>query len=170
MCRWAEGMKRLTLIRHAKSSWDHPGLADFERELNDRGMRAAPEMGRRLKARGLAPDAIVSSPAKRALTTAGIIAGEIGFTEASIRTDERIYEATVGDLVAVARELDDGLGHVVMIGHNPGFTYFANWVANCMIENLPTCGVADLEIDISSWADLEEDCGSLLDFDYPKKK
>ncbi len=163
-------MKRLTLIRHAKSSWDHPGLADFERELNDRGMRAAPEMGRRLKARGLAPDAIVSSPAKRALTTAGIIAGEIGFTEASIRTDERIYEATVGDLVAVARELDDGLGHVVMIGHNPGFTYFANWVANCMIENLPTCGVADLEIDISSWADLEEDCGLLLDFDYPKKK
>jgi len=163
-------MKRLTLIRHAKSSWDTPGLADFDRELNDRGLRTAPEMGRRLKARGFAPDAIVSSPAKRALTTAGIIAGEIGFSGAAIETDERIYEATVGDLVAAARELDDGLGHVVMIGHNPGFTYFANWLANCMIDNLPTCGVADLEIDVSSWADLEEDCGSMLDFDYPKKK
>ena len=163
-------MKRLTLIRHAKSSWDNPGLTDFDRGLNDRGRRTAPEMGRRLKERGFAPDAIISSPAKRAITTAGMIADKIDFDENGIETDERIYEATVGDLVAVARELDDGLGHVVMFGHNPGFTYFANWLANCMIDNIPTCGVVDIEFDIASWSELEEDSGVMLDFDYPRKQ
>jgi len=170
LCHWGEVMKRLTLIRHAKSSWANPGLSDFDRELNERGRRAAPEMGRRLKARGFAPDTLVSSPAKRALTTARIIAGELGFDEGLIDTDERIYEASVEDLAKVTMDLDDDLEHVVLVGHNPGFTSFANWLANCMIDNIPTCGVVDMDFEVASWAKLEEDSGCMLDFDYPKKR
>lgn len=163
-------MKRLTLIRHAKSSWAEPMTSDFDRELNGRGEKNAPEMGRRLKARGFNPDAMVASPARRALRTAKIIAKEIGFCEESLVTDRRIYEASVGDLAAVARELDDKWERVIMVGHNPGFTDFANWLANCGIHNVPTCGVVDIECDISSWSELGAGSGRLLDFDFPKNQ
>ena len=155
-------MKRLTLIRHAKSSWAEPMATDFERELNKRGQKAAPEMGRRLKARGFRPDAIVSSPARRAVATARIIAGEIGFSTEAIATDRRIYEASISDLAAVSRELDDDWSHVVLFGHNPGFTDFANTLADC--------GMVDIECDIASWKEVSENCGRLREFDYPKNE
>lgn len=163
-------MKRLTLIRHAKSSWAEPYANDFDRELNQRGEQNAPEMGRRLKTRGYRPAMIVSSPARRALTTAKMIAGEIGFAVDAITTDRRIYEASVGDLATVARGLDDSWNHVVMFGHNPGFTYFANLLADGDIENVPTCGVVDIECDIASWNLLKEGCGRIREFDCPKNK
>ena len=162
-------MKRLTLIRHAKSSWGDPGARDIDRKLNGRGKRDAPEMGRRLKARGFAPDGFVASPAMRAIKTAKIIAGEIGFPEDAIGTDERIYEAGVGDLLAVAGELNDAWGHAVMIGHNPGFTQFAVWLGDRGIDNVPTCGVVDLQCDVASWGGLAMDCATLLDCDFPKR-
>jgi phosphohistidine phosphatase len=163
-------VKRLTLIRHAKSSWAEPNASDFDRELNQRGADNAPEMGRRLQARGCRPDAIVSSPARRAMTTATIFAGEIDFAEENITTDRRIYEASVGDLVAVSRGLDDAWNHVVLFGHNPGFTYFANLLADAEIQNIPTCGVVDIECDIASWSELKEGCGRLREFDFPKNQ
>lgn len=162
-------MKRLTLIRHAKSSWGEPMSTDFDRELNERGEKNAPEMGRRLKALGFNPGAMVSSPARRALRTAKAVSKEIGFTPGGLRTDRRIYEASVGDLAAVGRELEDVWDHVILVGHNPGFTDFANWIADCGIQNIPTCGVVDIECDISSWRELGAGSGRLLDFDFPKK-
>ncbi len=163
-------MKRLTIIRHAKSSWDDPSVRDFDRELNKRGLRDAPEMGQRLRARGFAPDGIVSSPAKRALATAAIIADAIGFDADGIVTDERIYEADVEDLAAVARDLEDDWNHVVLFGHNPGFTSFANWLADQGVGDMPTCAVVDLRCDIATWREIAMDCASLLDFDYPKRQ
>ena len=163
-------MKRLTLIRHAKSSWVDLGARDFDRKLNDRGKRDAPEMGRRLKARGCSPDGFVSSPAKRAFKTAKIIAEQIGYPEAGIRADERIYEAGVEDLLEVAGEMDDRWNHAILVGHNPGITRFAVWLGDRGFENVPTCGVVDLECRIGSWNALAMDCATLLDFDYPKKE
>lgn len=162
-------MKRLVLIRHAKSSWNEPGLADFERSLNERGERDAPRMGKRLHKRGLAPDLVVSSPARRALTTAQIIAAAIDYPVAAIRTIDAIYEASLETLLGVVRDIPDSHHEVVLFGHNPGITMFANALAAVDIDNVPTCGVATIELEVDSWSAVEYGSGRLLDFDYPKK-
>ena len=99
---------------------------------------------------------------RRAVATARIIAGEIGFSTEAIATDRRIYEASISDLAAVSRELDDDWSHVVLFGHNPGFTDFANTLADC--------GMVDIECDIASWKEVSENCGRLREFDYPKNE
>lgn len=162
-------MKRLTLIRHAKSSWDHPELSDFDRPLNKRGKRNAPEMGQRLAGHGLRPDLVVSSPARRALDTARVIAEAIGYPADAIRQDPNIYEASVGALLEVLAELPDECRHVVLFGHNPGLTDLANDLTRGGIDNVPTCGVVDCALDVRNWSEVGSGCGRLLEFDYPKK-
>ena len=162
-------MKRLTLIRHAKSSWSEAGLADFDRPLNERGQRDAPRMGKRLRKHGLSPDLMVSSPAKRALTTAQTIAQAIAYPNDTIYKLDAIYEASLATLLNVVRQLDDSHSDVVLFGHNPGITVLANFLAGAHIDNVPTCGVVTIELAVDSWSNVERDCGQLLNFDYPKK-
>lgn len=145
-------------------------LPDFDRPLSKRGETDAPEMGRRLSKRRFCPDAIVSSSAKRALHTAGIVADQIGFQRTRIVSDDRIYEATVAELTAVVRGWNADWNHVVLFGHNPGLTELANWLTKSRIENLPTCSVVDTELDISAWKDIVQYCGRLVEFDFPKNK
>ena len=113
-------MKLLTLLRHAKSSWDNPGMADYDRPLNDRGRRDAPFVGQFFQQVGLTPDLIVSSPARRARQTCDLFAQEAGYNT-RIRWEEDIYAASSDALLAVVRSLRDDAGHVLMVGHNPGF-------------------------------------------------
>lgn len=87
-------MRQLTLVRHAKSDWSLPGQQDWDRPLNKRGQRDAPEMARRLRARKLKPDLVLASPAVRALTTAAIMARELKVPAAQVRQDERLYLAS----------------------------------------------------------------------------
>ncbi len=163
-------MKLLSLIRHAKSSWKNPELADFERPLNKRGKRDAPVMGRRLAALDFKPDLILSSPAKRAARTAKAIADELGSSTSKIDFNEEIYEATSpAELLEVIRSLDPGLAHVALIGHNPALTELSNWLADVQIENIPTCGVVRLRLAAHRWEDVSAQGGTLLDCDYPKK-
>ncbi len=160
---------RLTLVRHAKSSRDDYGLDDFMRPLNDRGRRDAPEMGRRLREGGVQPDLIVSSPAKRAIKTARIIAGEIDFSEADILEAAGIYEATADELLKLLRRLPEEKRDVMLFGHNPGLTDLANLFLRPGIENIPTCGVVRLAFSAQRWRDISPQDASLLLFDYPKK-
>jgi phosphohistidine phosphatase len=143
-------MKTLILVRHAKSSWNEPGLADRDRVLNDRGRRNAPEMGKRLAKRGLKPDVILSSPAARALATARLMAEELGLRQADIRVDDRLYAAEADDLVKVIGELGDGPGRVMVVGHNPEMTELAQRLSGT-IDHMPTCAVAVFDFDIASW-------------------
>ncbi|MBN1979870.1 MAG: histidine phosphatase family protein [Anaerolineae bacterium] len=161
-------MKTLILVRHAKSSWKHPGLPDRLRPLNKRGQHDAPAMGERLAKREIAPDLIISSPATRAMATAEIIAQEIGHPEEEIRADERLYGASAFELLEIIQELDAALEHVMLIGHNPGLTDLANDLG-CGIDNLPTCGVVEVRFEIDSWADIGDVDPACVDFDYPKK-
>ncbi len=101
-------MRRLFLVRHAKSSWGEPSLPDRERPLNDRGKRDAPRMGRRLAALGVNPDVILASPARRALKTARILAEELGYRLEDIRVDARLYASEPDVLLGIVRELGDG--------------------------------------------------------------
>ena len=161
-------MKTLTLVRHAKSSWNHPGLADFERPLNKRGKRDAPRMGNRLAAQHIRPQIIVSSPAVRALTTAKVIASAVGYQAAEIITDERIFHAYSLQLLEVIRDFDASLHHVMLIGHNPGLTDLVEQLAQAGISNIPTCGIVMLGFSVDRWRDVSNGAGEILLFDYPK--
>ena len=162
-------MKKLTLIRHAKSSWKDPFLSDFDRPLNKRGKHDAPEMGKRLATEEFHPDMILSSSAKRAKKTAKIIAQEIGFSESKIKTKKSAYLADDDELVDLLKKLDDNFEHVTLVGHNPGLTDLANWIAKANIENIPTCGIAFIHLNVDSWSKIAKGCGELVKFDYPKK-
>lgn len=162
-------MKQLTLVRHAKSDWSLPGQQDWDRPLNKRGQRDAPEMARRLRARKLKPDLVLSSPAVRALSTAAIMARELKVPATQVRQDERLYLASPADMLAVIRELGGAASHLMVFGHNPGITEFANRLsAGDHIDNLPTSGVFTATFDIDDWAALDWESGQDAEFDYPK--
>jgi phosphohistidine phosphatase len=134
-------MKTLTLVRHAKSSWKDTSLADRDRPLSKRGERDAPEMGRRIVAAGIRPSLIVSSPAVRAWTTARIIADAIGYPREFLQRDKTLYLASVNGILDVIVAQDPGFNSLMLVGHNPGFTDFANYLVPGLTNNLPTAGV-----------------------------
>ena len=162
-------MKLLTIIRHAKSSWKQPGVEDFARPLNGRGKRDAAAMGQRLAAAGFQPDLIVSSPAKRARSTATRLSKEIGYPKAAIVFEEGIYHATSDRLLQIVRKLDDSLEHVALVGHNPGFSALSGLLSRDYTGDMPTCSVVRLHLAVNSWQEVSRKCGRLLDFDYPKR-
>lgn len=161
-------MKTLILVRHAKSSWKHPDLEDFDRPLNKRGSKDAPKMGRRLAKAGILPDLIISSPARRAYNTAMIIAVEIGYDK-EIQKDKTIYEAATSDLLEVIRAIDDKYKVVMMIGHNPAFTSLSYYLTRHSVTNIPTAGVFTIDFSKDSWADVSQGSGKFISFDYPKR-
>lgn len=162
-------MKLLTLIRHAKSSWDDPALEDFDRPLNARGLRNAPEMAQRLASRFEPPQRIVSSPACRALHTARIVAEHFQLSD-RIDQDPRLYEAAPDELLAVLRDTPATVAHQFMVGHNPGITAFAEELTGEGLEDLPTCAIAHIRLELENWRDAACGCGTLLWIDFPKNK
>ena len=162
-------MKTLYLARHAKSSWKYPKLDDFERPLNKRGHKNAPLMGSVLAKLKVAPDLIISSPANRAAMTARVLAAAIDYPLENIQYSEAIYEFSEFALIEVIQQIDDELKAVMLFGHNPGITGLANYVGDQSISNIPTCGVFCAELNISSWADISEQCGKMIFFEFPKK-
>lgn len=162
-------MKRLTLVRHAKSSRDDPALPDVDRPLNGRGKDDAREMGRRLAARGVAPDEVVTSPAKRARSTARKIARELGYPLEALREDDAIYDADLATLLDVVRGLDEGRRHVLLVGHNPGLTDLAGFLSSTPVGDLPTCAVVSLGFEAETWAEVGEASGAVVFADSPKR-
>jgi phosphohistidine phosphatase len=161
-------MKTLFLVRHAKSSRDNPSLPDRDRPLDDRGKQDAPKMGQRLAKRGVKPDLLLSSPALRALTTARLMAEEIGYKRKNIVVDDRLYAGNVDDLLAVIRALDKTLNGVMLFGHNPEFTDLAHRLSSEIID-LPTSAVVEFHFDTTAWLDVGEARPTKELLDYPKK-
>jgi phosphohistidine phosphatase len=160
--------KNLILVRHAKSDWGNFDLKDFDRPLNQRGLSNAPEMGKRLFQKNILPDAIVSSTALRAITTAQLIALEIGLAANKIVLNPHIYLATEFQLLNVINQFDNGFKLVAIFGHNPGISEFANYLTNSNIYNLPTCGMVLITFDTDDWATISGATGKLVWYDYPK--
>lgn len=161
-------MKRLTLVRHAKSSWDDPELEDFERPLNRRGLRDAPVMGERLAARGLCPDLLLSSPARRARDTAEALATALGLPQARLQLRQEIYEADPDALLALILGLPPELNHVFLVGHNPGLTDLGGLLVPGAPKHLPTCAVLVVDFAILSWAQVAPGRGVVAWHDFPK--
>lgn len=160
-------MKTLLILRHAKSSWDHPGLRDHDRPLNPRGRRDAPRMGRFLAERDLVPDRIVSSTAVRARTTAELAAAEFG-EEVEIETTYDLYGAHPDGYIEVAEAMGGAAERLMLVGHNPGITALVAYLTGAG-EYMPTAALAAVELDIDDWPELgSARRGRLVGFWRPK--
>lgn len=162
-------MKKLFLIRHAKSSWDEEGLTDFERPLNKRGKRDAPFMASLLNKEKIKPDLIISSPANRAISTAQIFAEELDYPSEKILIEKIIYLSGIKQLEEIVQSIPDSNKTVLIFGHNPSLTYYANHLGNKFIDNIPTCGIVGLEPGDKSWREVERGICKTFFFEYPKK-
>jgi len=168
-------MLTLYLFRHAKSAWDDPSLADFDRPLAPRGERAAPGMAVYMKAQGLQPDLVLCSAARRTRDTWALMAGMLGQPR-TIYLDE-IYEAEPSALATAIRRVPADAGRLMLIGHNPGLQDLALGLIaagdragrKTLSEKFPTAALAVIDFDIETWRDLAPDTGRLTLFMIPKR-
>ena len=159
-------MKTLYLLRHAKSSWDDASLSDFERPLNERGLKAAPFMGELMHQKAFRPAIILSSPAMRAKQTAELVKESSGLA-VGIKFDRHIYEASPQALRQAIAELDDAFTSAMLVGHNPGIEGFIRFLTE-QIEPMPTAALAIIELNIQNWSDIDHGCGELKSVFRPK--
>ncbi len=162
-------MKKLYLVRHAKSSWKYEGLQDMDRPLKGRGVRDAYNAAEWLHHEGEIPDHMISSPATRALHTALIFAKNLEHPFSSIEICEEIYHASTRDLLNLVLNFDDSYESVMLFGHNPTITDFVNKCIDHRIDNVPTTGVACLKFTADAWQNIDKKA-DLVFFDYPKRR
>jgi phosphohistidine phosphatase len=160
-------MKHLYLLRHAKSSWDDNSLPDFDRPLNNRGIKTAPVVGQYIRRKKIQVDLVLSSPAKRARETSKLVIRAAGIA-ADLRFDERIYEATAGQLMSVVSQIGDGIGAALLVGHNPGFEDLLTRLTG-EVHRLSTAALAEIALDIEEWRGIRENCGQLIQLIKPKE-
>ncbi len=146
-------MKTLLLLRHAKSSWADENMADFDRSLNERGQKDAPRMGKLLAQKGFTPELIITSAAKRAAATAELVAQAAGY-EGDIQRHEQLYLAEPGEYVVVARQVNDQVNCLMLVGHNPGIEELVEWLGG-EEERMPTAALACFQLPIDHWRDLK---------------
>lgn len=161
-------MKRLYLVRHAKSDWIDASLPDIERPLNDRGRVDAPKMAQTLVDKNYIPDLIITSPAVRAKTTADFFVDT--FQNVPFEIDKKLYHADIDDIINTCIHIDDENKSIMIFCHNPGITYFANVICDANIDNVPTTGVLVIDVDTPTWENLDMSKLVLVDFLYPKMK
>ncbi|MBC8238171.1 MAG: CHAD domain-containing protein [Helicobacteraceae bacterium] len=165
--REKESMKKLYIIRHAKSSWKDSSLDDFDRPLNKRGQKDAPFMGKKLKEKHIFPDIIISSAALRAKTTVQLIAKELGYTKDILFSND-IYDCSSDTLHKILTKMDDTYKTVFLCGHNPELNMLVEMYID-FDENIVTCGIVEIEFSCEKWADISAENAKLLSFEYPKK-
>ncbi len=164
-------MKKLFIIRHAKSAAVRSGLPDFERPLVKKGVKTAKDMARRLKEQGIMPGLIVSSPAHRALETAHIFAEEFGYPLQKIRLEDTLYEEALREsLLGLVRRLDDACQTVLFFGHNPALQDFAQFLVKDLPGRLPKMGVLGVELPRDTWKSAAPGAEKLAFFDYPERE
>ena len=163
-------MKSIYFNRHAKSDWSNEGTKDFDRPLNQRGLRDAPVMGKRLVDRKEHIELFVSSPANRAISTARLMAESVGFDIAKITQIDRLYLPSIKDFLQSVAEIDEGYESIILFAHNPGITDVVEYLSNESLGNIPTCGIAKIEFpSASTWKEISGGTGNLVFFDYPKQ-
>jgi phosphohistidine phosphatase len=160
-------MKTLFLLRHAKSSWDDSALNDFERPLNERGLRAAPLIGETIRQQQLQIDSIVSSPAKRAAQTA-LLVKEAAQINGEIQFDREIYEASSQKLLQITANVGKEIESVLLVGHNPGFENFLKFLTG-EIHTMPTAALAVIDLRIDKWNKISAGAGKLRMLLRPKE-
>jgi len=161
-------VKTLLIIRHAKAETTF-AINDFERPLNERGKKDAPAMAQRLMDRKITIDAFISSPAKRAKKTATLFCETMGGSENDIVLVSSLYNAPFEVFYEVINGVSNSFNTIAIFAHNPGITYFVNELSSSVqIDNMPTCGVFAINLDINNWSEFAKSKKNFLFFDYPK--
>lgn len=170
-------MLTLSLLRHAKSSWDDRALDDHERPLAKRGTKAAPEVARYIKAEGLVPDLVLCSTAVRTRATLALLVAELGPPAPAIRFEDALYLAPSDVILSRIRAVETGVRHVMVIGHNPGMHALAlelvgdgdrKTVASLATE-FPTAALAVFAFDVGRWSEIGAASGRLERFVTPRR-
>lgn len=169
-------MKRLAILRHAKSSWDDPGLDDFNRPLNERGWKAARRMGRELRKRGLKFGLVLSSTAARTRETIDGVGEHFGF-DAPIEFVQELYLASEGTLLETIRGLNDEVKAPLIVGHNPGLEQLVTGLTRDDSRGLrrrvagkfPTGALAILELPVHHWSEVAPGTGEIVELILPKE-
>lgn len=149
-------MKSLYIVRHAKSSWDHPGLEDFQRPLMEKGKKRSKYIVDFFQEEKIHVDLIISSHAVRAHETAKILAKGMQYPKSKILISKNLYFGYSDNVFDVFNDLPDDVNSVMIVGHNPTFTNFANYFLDQKIDNLPTSGVVCIAFDMDSWANIQD--------------
>ncbi len=157
-------MKKLFLIRHAKSDWTNPELKDIERYLNERGYSNANMMAAKFN---YVPDLIISSPAIRAISTALIFARNLNYSTNTISIKQELYESSIEDYLSVINSIDNNFSTVLLFAHNPTISDVAQHLTQSLPMDMPTCAIAGISFDTDDWRKVK--MGELFLFDYPKK-
>jgi phosphohistidine phosphatase len=161
-------LKTLLIIRHAKSSWENE-LTDFERPLNERGKKDALMMAQRLIDKKIAIDHFISSPAKRAKQTAESFCEVFKRKTTDILFIPALYHAPAPVFYDTIKNIDDRFASAAIFSHNNGLTLFVNELTeHVQIDNVPTCGIFAVKINIDKWSDFKKREKEFLFFDYPK--
>ena len=168
-------MRSLTLLRHAKSSWDDESLDDFNRPLNDRGRRSAVAMGKHLAAKGARFDLILASPAQRVVETLDELSAG-GWKAGDVEFDKAIYHASARDLLERVRSTADDIHRLMLVGHNPVLGSLAlqltgeedDGLRAQLAENFPTGALAEIELGVDRWDEVRPQCGQLKAFTVPR--
>ena len=163
-------MKRLYLIRHAKSSWSDPELDDYSRPLNKRGKENCVEMSSRLARAGIHPDFIAASPAKRAKKTAKCMAGGTGYNKKDICYYPELYLGSLGYYLQLLDDLLSKVDSLFLIGHNYTITELAEHLTARSLGNVPTCGIVAVEYSRAAGFTPVRGGGKLLFFDFPNNQ
>ncbi|MGQ0673048.1 MAG: SixA phosphatase family protein [Hyphomicrobium sp.] len=169
-------MLTLSLLRHAKSSWDDPELDDFERGLAPRGVKAAPAMGRHVAKLALKPDLILCSGAVRTRATVALMLPELGPPPPEVRYDDALYLASPITMLDTVRRQPAGPDHVMIVAHNPGMHALALELVGSgqapdlgdLATRFPTAALAVLTFQAKKWSDVRPGIGRLVQFATPK--
>ncbi|MDX5338000.1 MAG: histidine phosphatase family protein [Cyclobacteriaceae bacterium] len=162
-------MKKIILVRHGKSSWDSPFLSDHDRPLAERGLRDAPRMAKRLRKKGLIPEVILTSTAKRALHTAQLTQEELDISPKCIHPIPELYHSSPNTILKFLRMQNDNHQLIFVVGHNPGMNDLIGDLGG-NLDNLPTSGQFGFKFKTDSWKDIDAKNAEVWFVDYPKKK
>lgn len=162
--------KEIFVLRHAKSSWDEPNVDDVDRALTPRGINDAHSIATRQKKLLKDVDLIITSHANRAIHTATIFAEVIEYPFERIKISANIYEIGESQLISLVKAIPDEFARVLIVGHNPTFTYFVNRYLKNPIDNIPTAGIVGFSFNTAFWKDISRDNLQSSFFEYPKKE
>ena len=163
-------MRKLILIRHAKSSWDDSFIKDHDRTLSERGLNDAPLVGKFLNKKNIIPDLILTSTAKRASNTAELILNEIDDKNVKIQYDKNIYLTGPGKIIDIISKIEDNIKILLVVGHNPDMQMLVERLTNKHFSHpkFSTAGVAIIDFEIESWNEIKATHGVLEIFITPK--
>jgi len=162
-------MKKITFIRHAKSSWSFSNLSDIDRPLSLKGIKDAKIMGKLINKEKIDIDKIISSPAKRAYSTAELIASEIKYPINQIDINHEIYNSNTYDIFSIIKDIDSiKVNHITLIGHNPVFHNLIEILTDFNLKKLPTCSIVTLILSINKYSEIKEGIGKIYKLRFPK--